>query len=334
MKEGPWPETPVLEIGVVNNMGDLALKSTEEQFFELLNDASRDIAISIRYFAFCKTPRSSEAQRYVEANYEPVALVSRSNIDALIVTGSPPRASSLLCEPYWDELTGLIKWAADSRIPTILSCLAAHAGVLYFDGVERQALSQKLHGVFEFSNARDSVLMGARGDSRVVPHSRCYQLLEDDLVRAGYQILTRSSKYGVDAFVKSFGSLFVFLQGHPEYAIDSLAREYRRDMGRYLQGELPQAPSRPQAYFSEIGNRRMRAFDVKARSNYDSALMNEFPDICDLQPERALWRPAGTAFYQNWFDMVAAPKRSRFTLPRSRQDLGASNFGRRSLAPN
>jgi hypothetical protein len=61
--------------------------------------------------------------------------------------------------------------------------------------------------------------------------------LSGDVVAAGYDILTRSPDMGVDMFAKRQRSLFVLLQGHPEYDPTTLLREYRRDVGRFLRRE-------------------------------------------------------------------------------------------------
>ena len=55
-------------------------------------------------------------------------------------------------------------------------------------------------------------------------------------------MLTRTADAGVDTFIKQQKSLFVFFQGHPEYESDTLLREYRRDVGRYIKGETATYP--------------------------------------------------------------------------------------------
>ena len=83
----------------------------------------------------------------------------------------------------------------------------------------------------------------------IVPHSRWNGLSEEDLVARGYSVLTRIAGVGVDTFVKEENSLFVFFQGHPEYDSDTLLREYRRDVGRYLNHEATTYPSIPLRLF-------------------------------------------------------------------------------------
>ena len=57
------------------------------------------------------------------------------------------------------------------------------------------------------------------------------------LTQCGYLVLTQSAEGGVDSFVKKKKqSLFVHFQGHPEYGAQTLLKEYRRDIRRFLKG--------------------------------------------------------------------------------------------------
>jgi hypothetical protein len=82
-----------------------------------------------------------------------------------------------------------------------------------------------------------------------MPHSRFNGLDETALAGKGYTTLARSDEAGVDLFIKDEGSLLIFLQGHPEYEADSLAREFRRDLWRYLKTERAAPPDPPSHFF-------------------------------------------------------------------------------------
>ena len=74
------------------------------------------------------------------------------------MTGTEPRQPDLRQEPYWSALTEVLDWAERNTASTILSCLAAHAGVLHSDGILRQPLDDKQFGVFESSKVCDHEL--------------------------------------------------------------------------------------------------------------------------------------------------------------------------------
>jgi len=106
-------------------------------------------------------------------------------------------------------------------------------------------------------------------------------------------------------FVKEAGSLFVFLQGHPEYDATSLFGEYRRDLRRYLAGERDGHPELPQGYFSDRATALLLAFRERAERQRDVGLLQEFP-AAEIGAElTAPWRDAATRLYANWLSYVA-----------------------------
>jgi GMP synthase-like glutamine amidotransferase len=165
------------------------------------------------------------------------------------VTGTEPLAADLEDEPFWGSLTRVLEWAEEHTYSTILSCLAAHAGILHLDGIARRPLGDKRFGVFECVRASDHPLIAGAPGRLQMPHSRWNEIPEEALLACGYRVLTRSEDAGVDAFVKQRKSLFVFFQGHPEYEATTLLLEYRRDIGRFLRRERDGYPPMPHGYF-------------------------------------------------------------------------------------
>jgi homoserine O-succinyltransferase len=287
-------------------MGDEALKITERQFGDLIGACAGDNDVELRLFALERTPRSPRALEYIRARYEPASAAMDGGLDALIITGAQPRAPCLSDEDYWEELIEIIDWASEHTASTIFSCLAAHVAVLHLDGVERRLLPEKCTGVFPFSAQRDHPFAGEQARARLIPHSRYNGLLRSELERAGYDVLTSSPEHGVDTFTKSFGSQFVFLQGHPEYDGNSLAREYRRDMGRYLRRETDQAPARPKAYFAAEAEAELDALELRARKDPSRLQLEELSRIDELVPAKAQWRDASCSFFTSWINMVSS----------------------------
>jgi homoserine O-succinyltransferase len=146
------------------------------------------------------------------------------------------------------------------------------------------------------------------GQSWIVPHSRYNGLDEAELARAGYSVLTHSSRAGVDMFVKRMRSLFVFLQGHPEYESDTLAREYRRDLSRFSIGELATSPDIPERYFSAEAERALELFRDQALVDGRRDAMAAYPDVALRGPSDAAWRSSTDLLYRNWLALVAEHK--------------------------
>lgn len=205
-------------------------------------------------------------------------------------------------------MTDIIDWAREHTASTILSCLAAHAGVYHLDGIERRRLREKRFGLFAFTAQRDHPFVGKRGCRHPTPHSRYNEISQRELELAGYDVLASSTAYGSDIFTKSFGSQFVFLQGHPEYDANSLAREYRRDLSRYLRGDMDRPPAMPEGYFTADAEAELRGLERRARKN-GSLPPEELAQIDGLAPPLATWRDAAISFYRYWVETIAASAR-------------------------
>jgi homoserine O-succinyltransferase len=301
-----------IEIGLVNNMPDAALLATERQFSNLLSAAAGRYDVRLHLYALRDVPRSQEARGALTRTYRDAGQIRSRRLDALIVTGAEPVAAELEREPYWGALTQLIDWAESNTISTILSCLAAHVGVRHLDGVARQPLAEKCSGVFAFETTARHKLVAGLGDGATTPHSRRNGLDAGELIRWDYQVLTSDPQIGVDAFVKQRQSLLVFLQGHPEYEDDSLAREYRRDMSRFLRGEHGVLPAMPADYFPVPVERSLAAFAERAWLERRPELMSAFPDAGAFGSGHAPWRKSAVQLYRNWLDIVAERKAAAF----------------------
>ena len=293
-----------LEVAVVNNMPDPALQSTERQFRELITAAAGDRELGIHLFSFPELIRGPEGRAYVAERYEPIENLWSGRFDGLVVTGAEPRTDVISDEVYWNSLTRLIDWASDHSISTIWSCLAAHAAVLHLDGVERQRYASKLHGVFACTRSADHPLFAGLPRTWGFPHSRLNTLPSDRLSATGYEIVSASSDAGADAFVKERGSLFLFLQGHPEYDPGALYREYRRDVGRYLAGTVERYPAMPRNYFDAETTRVLEQFRARAERDRRPELLDEFPAV-DSKRIAHSWRAAAVRLYSNWLDYLA-----------------------------
>ncbi|MGX4768695.1 homoserine O-succinyltransferase MetA [Bradyrhizobium guangdongense] len=293
-----------LTIGLINNMPDTALKATERQFMKLLQAAAGHRRIRFHCFSLPSVTRSPEAKWHVESEYSDLSDLRRQTFDGLIVTGAEPVAPELNQEPYWRDLTELIDWAKVNTRSTIWSCLAAHAAVLHLDRVERQRLPTKCHGIFDCETVTGDPLTRDASAPLKISHSRLNEVAEDDLSRAGYEVLTRSAQAGVDIFVRQYASRFIFFQGHPEYDALSLQREYLRDIGRYLAREREAYPALPLSYFDAATEEKLARFERRARQQRHPALTNELPALtlrADIDAGSA-----AAALFRNWLQYLGA----------------------------
>jgi homoserine O-succinyltransferase len=330
---GPTAGPPAhedLTVGLVNNMPDTAWEATERQFLGLLRAAARDVVIRVKLFSIGDVPRGAEARAALSERYRDISELWAEPLDGLIVTGTEPRATLLGEEPYWPTLSKLVAWAQEQTASTIWSCLAAHAAVLHDDGIERRPLKEKRFGVFDFDVAAPHPLMIGAAARLRVPHSRCNDLPERELASCGYSILTRSAAAGVDTFVRQRpgAALFVFFQGHPEYEASTLAREYRRDVGRFLRGERESFPAIPEGYFDDRAAAQAEAFRARAVRDRHPSLFFEFPMSALEAGLDSAWRRPAVGLYQNWIAYLKGRRGERRALrgplPRAAATLGGA----------
>jgi homoserine O-succinyltransferase len=298
------PDGETLAIGFVNNMPDAALRTTERQFRELLSAASETTPINLRFFSLPELPRSEAGRQHINQYYEDVGELWASQLDGLIVTGTEPRAPDLRDEPYWNSLATLVEWAENHTISTVWSCLAAHAAVLEMDGIGRRQLPQKLSGVFNSGKAVDHPILAGSPSRWRVPHSRHNEVPEEELVANGYCIVSRSPEAGADIFIKQRKSLFVFVQGHPEYDPEALLREYRRDVGRFLSREREGYPEMPRDYFDEKTSAALIEFRDLALRDRNIDLLEKLPLARGEGKMPHPWRESAVKLYSNWLSYL------------------------------
>lgn len=323
-----------LRIAFINNMPDPALEDTELQFFNLLSQAVGDAHVFVTLFSLPGVPRTGQAEQHVADCYSPMSALWNGRFDAAIITGTEPRQSNLRNEPYWGVLTQVFDWAAQNTSSTVLSCLAAHAAVLHADSVDRHRMPVKCSGVFEIRAASPNRLFDGVPGVYHLPHSRWNELREEDLASAGYTILTRSSNAGVDSFAKTCGnSLFLHFQGHPEYEAQTLFKEYRRDVKRFLRGERDDYPTMPYGYFNEQAREVLARFQERAQRERREQIFNDFPQAAVESTLKKTWDSASRCIYRNWFKYISERKaeRMRFAPVRLRA-AGAGQAQRKHSA--
>jgi homoserine O-succinyltransferase len=292
-----------LRVDLVNNMPDAALFSTQRQFVKLLEEGARNFDVTLGLTTLTSLERSAEARAEMAELYRAPAHFRAAPPDAVIFTGAEPRAPELDQEPYWRELTGLFDAARAQTFATLASCLAAHALALHRDGVRRRRSPDKWSGLYPLSLATPHALTrGLRAGG--VPHSRWNGLDEAELVASNYLVLTRAGAAGVDMFVKEGDHLSLFFQGHPEYDGDTLAREYRRDVTRALEGgRLPRLPVN---YFDPETERRLEGHVERMMRGEESP---HLPNAALAAPQ-ADWRRRAGRVLENWFNEISARKQA------------------------
>jgi homoserine O-succinyltransferase/O-acetyltransferase len=310
--DAPCSEDRPVTVALVNNMPDSAFVDTEDQF-RRATARPQGGGVDLALYTITDIPRSHEIASVIDSRYRGLDDLWANPPDALIVTGTEPTQVEMVYEPYWPYLAHLLEWAA-AVVPTVLlSCLASHASILLFDGIERVPRPRKCSGVFHGSvTDPDDPLAVGLPHQVAMPHSRVNEVPEAALLDAGYRIVVggADSPAGWAVAARECGnSLFVLCQGHPEYSTLSLLREYRRDVRRFLfgRGTLPY-PCLPEGYLSPLAVRRLDRFATRAcRSRVDPReLWAEFPYHEVAGGVQNTWADSSTALYTNWIRYARA----------------------------
>lgn len=316
-------ELEPVTVALVNNMPDAAFLDTERQFRAVTSvpGAGR---ISLELYTIKEIPRSERIASVIESRYRGLDELWHHPPDALIVTGTEPTQPDMRREPHWPHLARLLEWAAASVPTTLLSCLAAHAALLLFDGIERVPRLFKCSGVFDgaVSEPLDRLAVGL---PQVVsfPHSRVNEVPESCLIDAGYRVIIGSEPSGAGWTVaaRELGqSLFVLCQGHPEYDALSLLREYRRDVRRWLFGcdakggigsnrVMATYPRVPDGYLGPRAVQQLHEFERRAttRDTDPSVLWASFPYHEVAATVKRTWAASAASIYANWLWLAQAP---------------------------
>ncbi len=302
-----------LNIALINNMPDSALEDTELQFFDLLDDASGDLPIYLKLYSLTGIPRTDRGQRHLNSFYYSLDELWQNQFDGVIITGTEPRQPDLRDEPYWRVLADVFDWAERNTTGAVLSCLAAHASVLHGDGISRHRLPDKQFGVFDCAKTTSHLLTSGTAERVRFPHSRWNEVRADELTACGYTVLTQSDEGGVDTFAKKKKqSLFLHFQGHPEYGAETLLKEYRRDIRRFIKQERETYPTMPKGYFDAAGGRLVTDFQqailAEGVSDKREELMESFPDHALAATLQRTWHASATGIYRNWLRYMVAQK--------------------------
>jgi len=295
-----------LHIGFLNMMPDSALEATERQFIRLVGGCNRIAQFFVYPFSLPGLDRGPEALQYIEKYYSTFDELKAQGLDALIITGANVANPSLDQEAFWNPLIEVVNWAENNVASVLCSCLATHAMLKHFHGIERQPLPQKRWGVYSHRVCQpDHPLLREINTRFDAPHSRYNEITRAQLENAGLTVLAESSDGGVHMAVSPDQFRFIYFQGHPEYDTNSLLKEYKREVMRYFNGQLQEPPPLPENYLPERAARIAELF-VKAAQ---AAVRDGRPIPDQLESEIAAeldntWGDTAKAIVANWLGLV------------------------------
>lgn len=241
---------------------------TETQLLRKLSNTPLQVQVEFLQTASYKPSHVDPS--HLETFYSTFDEVKDRQFDGMIITGAPLDFIKMEDVDYWDELCKIMEWGKTHVHSTLHLCWGAFAGLYYLYGIEKKDRIPKLSGVYSHKIIKkSSPLFRGFDDVFYAPHSRATEVLEEQ-IRAvpELELMAISDEAGV-SIVKTTDSKHFFMMCHLEYDGDTLALEYKRDMDKGLNPNVP---------------------------------VNYFPDDDPSKDPIVNWRSAGQLLFSNWLN--------------------------------
>ena len=225
-----------LQILVLNLMP--IKQDTELQLLRAMSNTPLQIDVTFLQMKTHVSKNTSES--HLHKFYNIIDDVKDNNYDGFIITGAPVEQLHYTEVNYWEELEFIMDWA-DAHCTSILYiCWGAQAGLYHHYGVPKYPLEQKVSGVFPHKLITPKSRLFHGFDSEFnAPHSRHTETRAEDILKVPeLRLMALSDEAGVYAVGSLDGSRF-FIMGHSEYDAETLDTEYRRDLAKGLNPQIP-----------------------------------------------------------------------------------------------
>ena len=160
--------------------------------------------------------------------------------DGMIITGAPVEQLQFEEVDYWKELCNIFEWTKTNVTSTFHICWGAQAGLYYHYGLKKIMLPEKLFGIYRHKVLQRKVpLVRGFDDIFLMPHSR-YTAVPARAIHEckDLVVLAESDEAGVMLCMSRDGKQ-IFSMGHAEYDRLTLDKEYRRDVAKNLDIDVP-----------------------------------------------------------------------------------------------
>lgn len=225
-----------LEIIVLNLMP--IKQDTELQLLRGLSNTP--LQIDVTFLQMSSHVSKNTSASHIKKFYQTFEEVKNNNYDGMIITGAPVEKLDFEEVNYWDELTTVMEWSKKHVTSTIHICWGAQAGLYYHYGIKKELLPRKLSGVYKHRvmNRKEPLVRGF-DDVFMAPHSRYTQASRQQILdNPRLKVLADSDEAGI-YIVLGDGGKEIFVMGHPEYDRLTLDQEYKRDIDKGIEPDLP-----------------------------------------------------------------------------------------------
>ena len=222
---------------VILNLMPLKI-TTETDLIRLLSNTPLQMDITFMKLK-SHTPKNTPVE-HMMMFYKDFEILKQRKFDGMIITGAPVETYDFEDVTYWDEMKEIFTWAKTHVQSTLFICWAAQAGLYFHYGIPKYPLEKKMFGIFEQHPIVPQLpIFRGFDDVFYMPHSRHTEIHREDIEQNPYlSIIAEGEESGVSVVVARGGREF-YVTGHLEYAPRTLDMEYRRDIGKRDDVELP-----------------------------------------------------------------------------------------------
>lgn len=222
---------------VILNLMPLKI-TTETDLIRLLSNTPLQIDITFMKLK-SHTPKNTPIE-HMMMFYKDFDVLEKEKFDGMIITGAPIEHLEFEDVEYWNEISKIFAWANTHVTSTMYICWAAQAGLYYHYGVPKFQLPKKMFGIFQQHTLQPQIpLFRGFDDVFNMPHSRHTEVRREDIEKHNeLEIVAESPDSGV-SIVMARGGRQIFVTGHMEYSPYTLDSEYRRDLGKRDDVDMP-----------------------------------------------------------------------------------------------
>ena len=257
-----------LEIVILNLMP--LKEDTELDLLRVLSNFPIQTEITLMKLSSYNSTHTSST--HLNAFYVEFKDIEKDYFDGLIITGAPVEKMEFSEVDYWEELKQIMDWSKTHVFSSFHICWGAQAGLFHHYGIEKRLLEKKLSGVYKHRVLhRKKMLMRGMDDEFYVPQSR-YTGLDEEALRKNKELYVVADSEECGSYlILACSSRQIFVTGHSEYDRYDLDKEYKRDLLKGLNPDIP---------------------------------VNYYPENNPEKTPVLSWRSGSNCIYSNWLNFV------------------------------
>lgn len=225
-----------LDIVVLNLMP--LKEDTEVQLLRVLSNTP--LQMKITFLTTASYQGKNTPASHLDEFYATFDDVKNKKYDGLIITGAPVETMPFEEVDYWEELTKIMDWSETNVTSTLHVCWGAQAALYYHYGVRKFEYDKKLFGLYNQKVLhRKEPFMRGFDDVFLAPHSRYTGVCHEDIEKCKYLRVLATSKEAGDTIIMDSNGKKFFVLCHLEYDRLTLDEEYKRDIKKGINIDIP-----------------------------------------------------------------------------------------------